>query len=158
LIGLYANVVSGPLQGAMTLSYGWYDIDSSRRIVFRNIDRSTSSHLNATTFGLSSAFKYAMPAGKITIAPLVTLDINKVSVDGGTESGANALDLTLSKASFTSARIGLGAELGFGDAAAVLHGFVRGAYEHEIGDNLPSQLARHAGSPSTFPRVCTRHA
>jgi outer membrane autotransporter protein len=88
--------------------------------------------------------------GAIRISPILTLDWNRVTMRAATESGANALNLSLAEQSFTSTRIGGGGEIGFGGGKNPLSASFRVTYEGEFGDRLPAQSASFAGSPTPF--------
>ena len=85
-----------------------------------------------------------------TVAPIVTFDLAKVKSKSAIETGAASLDLSLASENFTSARLGLGAELTFGSIASGVFGYLRAIYQNQVGDRRPSQSASLAGSPVAF--------
>ena len=150
-LGAYAALESGVASASIHFSYGWHEIDTRRDIVVGDLNRNVTSRRDATTFGISAEAKYALfKSPNLSVAPIVTFDLAKVKSKSAIETGAASLDLSLASENFTSARLGLGAELTFGSIASGVFGYLRAIYQNQVGDRRPSQSASLAGSPVAF--------
>ena len=150
LVGLYAALHSGPFQASLTASAGWTTGDMTRSIVVGALNRTARGHFKAHTTGISAQLRYDLPMNGLRASPLVTIDASHVSLKSFSETGAGALDLALAGEKFTSARLGGGAELGFGEGGSPVSGSVRLLYASDVGDRAVSQTAQFAGSPTPF--------
>lgn len=145
LVGAYLSLTQGPIHLSSAFSLGWHDLDTERRMTLGTIDRTAHAARDARTLGYSAALRYDLPVGALRLSPLATLDIANVRLQSAQETGADALNLALTRENFTTASVGAGAELGFGGGTSPVSGGIRVLYDHQIGETPPRQRAAFSG-------------
>jgi outer membrane autotransporter protein len=81
---------------------------TTRSMRFGSIDRTASGVFNGQEYDLSVEGAYDLSVSAYKFTPSVSMDYSSLALDGYTESGADALDLTVKSAQYGHLRSGIG--------------------------------------------------
>ncbi|RFC64504.1 hypothetical protein DYI37_09420 [Fulvimarina endophytica] len=150
-VGYYTASEFGVLHLASAGSVSFASIDTTRGIQIGNLARTAFADYDAVTYTSSGEAQLRYRLGGLSVAPLVGYNLASVEVDGFTEHGAGALNLSAGDDDYTLGDVSVGIALAktvtLRNAAATVE--ARLAYEHGFGDDRPSRLLTFAGAPTT---------
>ena len=137
MLGVRTAWANGPLFAHVVLGYGFDHYDSSRPVVFpgTNATASSSTRGHQWLAGISGGEHFTV--GTVTLSPFVGLVASRWQVNGFTETGAGASNVTVAAQSAHSLRTeaGLEAALNWNLGTVKLQPHVRAAWLHELSDN-----------------------
>jgi outer membrane autotransporter protein len=136
-LSLYGSADLGPAYTLGVVSYGHSDYDASRRIAFGALDRTATASFNANEFSAYVETGLYRHFGTIVVQPLAGLQYISLERDGFTETGADALNLTVDSNSSNSFRGILGARIArpfFTRSCRLIVPEVRARWMHEFLD------------------------
>ncbi len=109
--GVYGSRLFGPQYFLAAASFGHSDLEASRRIEYGQINRTAEADFGDNQFSLYVEAGSHRNWGSYVLQPLVGLQY--INIDRGSfqESGADALDLALSKSNTDSLRSALGGRI-----------------------------------------------
>lgn len=152
--GIHGNWTDGTSRLSGKLAYGGTHVASTRDIAIGAVSRraEASYWTHAIGLGLEASHGFEL-SEDWTIAPLATLDLGWVGHAGATETGAGNLNAQVQAASFWTADIGLGLELGheiIQSDGSVLTLKGRALWQHGLGDTTPDASLTLAGGGGAF--------
>ena len=137
MLGVRTAWANGPLFAHVVLGYGFDHYDSSRPVVFpgTNATATSSTRGHQWLAGISGGEHFTV--GTVTLSPFVGLVASRWQVNGFTETGAGASNVTVAAQSAHSLRTeaGLEAALNWNLGTVKLQPHVRAAWLHELSDN-----------------------
>jgi len=148
--------ISDAFHADAMVAYGYNDLEIDRRIVFAGTDETATADTDGHTLAAKARLTYRHRVGPLTLAPTAEARYAKVWIDGYTEEGAGALNLTIGDQESDSLISSLGGtvtlerQLG----GLTVAPFVGGAWEHEFLDDarlISAAFASNPGSPFTTP-------
>jgi hypothetical protein len=105
LIGGHASWTRGPLYAGVVGRYGYMDAESSRRIVFGDVDATAVGEFHGNEGGLFTEVGARIDVGRgVLVQPRVGFEWTRLSQSSFAESGAPGLDLEVDSASIDSLR------------------------------------------------------
>jgi fibronectin-binding autotransporter adhesin len=110
-VSLYGSANLGAAYTLGVVSYGHSDYDATRRIAFGAIDRTATANFDANEFSAYVETGLYRHVGAVVVQPLAGLQYINLERDGFTETGADALNLTVGRNSSNSFRGILGARV-----------------------------------------------
>ena len=160
-LGAYANGGASRLENGINwraaTSYTWHDISAERTIAFGAVNRTANSNTDGYTITGTGELRYNRRVnwnlpGATVLAPLARIDIAHSHVDGFTETGANALNLTVADQTRTNTWLGAGLAIGgsYDLGAFTWNPNWTIAYERNVGDDRSAATMSLAGSQATF--------
>src|SRR5690606_38885121 len=99
--GFYADIAGG---------YTWLDFDNDRKIVIGDLNRLAQSETDGKQWNFAARAGYNIDLNPLIIGPSVEYHYYDLEVDGYSETGANALNMTIDDMDFKSQTIWLGAK------------------------------------------------
>ena len=139
------------LNAAGSYSYNFYDLE--RNLIFGGLDRKAKADTDGRQWDLFLGTGYDFHLRQLTTGPTASLKYSKLRIDGFTETGADALNLSISKQEAESLQSGLGwrveYEFKFGkNTLLVPQAHV--SYQHEFLNDSRSIEARLAQGGDVF--------
>lgn len=148
--GVHGGWSQGPWEARAALGYMEGDADIVRGIAFGALARSAKASQSMDALGFSGELAWRLSDGEVAVAPLLTVDAVRANFDATRESGADALDLSLSRQ--RQEELELGAGVRFSGGLGVNGGYeLRAVYVQDVaGDRIAERGGQFAGSPSAF--------
>lgn len=144
LLSLYARYGQGAgWWGSVDASYGWLDLDASRRVKIGGgdipviLNRTESGSTDGTLAGIRLLTGWNVENGKLTHGPYAGLDYVRVHVNGYNEDGKNRTSLTFKDQNNESIEAQIGYQLSANLEAAGIKWspYARAAWVQELGDS-----------------------
>ncbi len=151
--GVYGAWDSDPFRLSGAATYAFHEIDGVRGVAYPGLSRIATVSLDAESFAANAEGAWSLPTPDRFphLAPIVALDYLQVWMDGGSETGAGALNLTLADADYDRFDAGVGMMVSdtvrIGGAPVSFD--IRVLYEHTLGDVQPQQGLLLEGAPGT---------
>jgi uncharacterized protein with beta-barrel porin domain len=147
------------IDGIATLGFDAYD--STRRIVIPSnnagapaVDETAEGDFDAFHYGVAANVGYDIPFGGFTLTPIGRAEYIKAEIDGFTETGAGALNLTFGDQDAESLTTNLGAEASYAlsTEAGVITPAVRAEWVHEFANDNSGVSIIYAADDSELRR------
>lgn len=139
-------------------SYGWNNTGKDRRIVYPGTDRTAVSDQKGRVWNLSAGTGYDYPVRNWILTPKISIDYVQLSTDDYTESGADALNLTVDgkRSTLLLGQIGGSVAYRWKMDKATLMPRIWAMYGREFGrDDAFETTARLAAGSSAFTTYST---
>lgn len=140
------------------ISYGWFDVDTRRSIVYQDFGGSVSRVADGQTDGkeyyVSVNAGHSFSFGNLRLDPLLRFFYLDGTVDGFTETGAQGLNLAVDKQDFESMSLTASGQMSyiFLPSWGVVTPYVRAEYTREFEDTADGIRYRLANNPfDTLP-------
>lgn len=146
-LGAYGTWYSRGFYADGQIGYGWSDHRNTRRIALPGLSRSATSDPSGKHFLLYGGAGYEFKRNSWTIVPSASLRYTHLAVDGYTESGAGALNLSVDRQKTESLQGSIGGRLYYTwetEKTFLMPG-IRVSYGHEFlrgSRNVTSRLAQ----------------
>ncbi len=108
---IYAGFGTKPLYVNTAFTFGWNSYDNTRNIAFAGVNRTATSDTDGQQYTALIDSGYVIQHEQWEITPLASLEYSHLNIDGYTETGANALNLTVDDQSYDFLQLGLGGKL-----------------------------------------------
>ena len=152
---LYGSYTGAPLHVDVTASAGRHSYKSTRLVDIPGFRGEARGSFSGTQFGVGTEVGYPIRVaaeGSMVLTPLASLSYTHLNIQGYTETGAGAANMTVGSRSINSLRGGLGAKLGATLAETSgwqINGSVRAAWLHEFQAQTQRTTASFAGAGGT---------
>jgi len=150
--GAYAAAWDEALHGSLYLGGALDSYNTTRDIP--TFARAATASPAGGEFDMKGSLGYDLKSGATTLSPFGSLDIDRVSVAGFTESGAGALDMNVGPQTDDSVRTTLGAKFahrfGFDENWFGLTPALSAAWEHEFANQSRAISAQFATGGASF--------
>jgi len=90
------------------LTYGYNDYDSSRNVTVGAIERTARSNYSGQQVSAYVEGGYKVKTGSVDVIPLLAIDYTHLHIAGYTETGADALNLSVRPQSYDTLQLGAG--------------------------------------------------
>jgi outer membrane autotransporter protein len=110
---LYGNLSRGAYTLDAILSFGQNLYDASRPVRFGTIDRTAKGDYTGQQYSGYLEGGYTLKGSGLALTPLVSLQYQRLHLGGYTETGADALNLTVEGQDYNLFQSGLGAKLAY---------------------------------------------
>jgi outer membrane autotransporter protein len=157
--GVYGSRQFGPQYFLAAVSFGNSDLEASRRIEYGQINRTAEADFGDNQFSMYVELGGHRTWRHYVLQPLVGLQYVNIDRGGFQESGADSLDLALSKINTDSLRSALGGRIAwpyFSRWGGLVAPEIRARWMHEFLDDTPIAEPRFAdagGEPFTVQGV-----
>lgn len=148
----YAAYTPGDFYAMGSLGYtlNWYEID--RNVSFGGLGRTASRSVNGGAFNTALETGYDFRFTRTILTPAATLFYSRIRVDGFTETGADALNLSVDSQTAESLQGGIGFRAARPFRACGTDGMaqVSAFYQHEFSNNSRGVNARLVQGGASF--------
>ena len=157
-IAAYAGYTTGPWLFKALAGYSHHNIETSRSIVFPGINRTATADYDADQVTLYGEGAYRIMMQQIAIMPTVALRWSQVDVDGFTETGAGAANLTVAGQNYDSLDTTVGVRIATSFRSQGINWLpqIRIGWTHASGDLTPSVGMSFAGGGAFTVAGATR--
>ena len=149
-VGGYGRATFGRLYTFASGSFGGTDLDDIRRDV--HINTAVRSELGSTsgsagTFSLGGGYDFSIGSWKV--GPLLSLNYDHITVDGYTEGGSSATQLTFGSQTLSQLTGSVGGQAYLKETSSLLSPYLRASYEYDLthDSRTVSILNQNAAAP-----------
>lgn len=134
------------------LSFAYNRYDTSRHIAFGGIDRTARGDYGGQQYSGMLEGGYEIPGGGFVLTPLASLQIMRLHINGYSETGAGALDLSVGAQDYNLFETGLGAKLAYpirrGDVRITPE--VHAIWLYDLAGDRQQATSRFSGGGASF--------
>jgi outer membrane lipase/esterase len=112
-IQLYSTMYFGNLYLDLYGGFNWNTYDTSRRIVYANVNRTARGDTDGQQYNANVGTGYDFVVGAWTFTPLARLEFTGLHIDSYNETGADGLNLRVATQKLYSLVSALGAQVGY---------------------------------------------
>ncbi|MBI1384890.1 MAG: autotransporter domain-containing protein [Rhizobiales bacterium] len=159
-IAAYGGIVIGNIHLKALAGYSSHDIETSRNIVFPGIARTATAGYDADQISLYGEAAYLMDMGHLALMPMIAVRWADVDVEGFTEQGAGAANLTVAAQSYDTLDTIVGLRIAgtYRSEGMTVMPQARIGWVHTSGDIAPLVPLTLAGGGGTFTVAGARRA
>ena len=130
-VGGYLDYAAGPIDFDLTAAYAHGKYRNTRTIAVTTINRAADANFSGNLFKLVGTVGYNASMGAMTLRPFIGVDYSSGHINGFTETGAGALNLSVSRINTKRTDALVGVDLS-SSAGAGISPYGRLAYRYDL--------------------------